>query len=74
MLTGIDLAHERGLENLQPAQETNFTDLTKPSLGFGSGMVTLKRHAALNQSNVRAQELCLEQNLKNDCVTPSSLT
>ena len=36
-LKGLDLANESGLENLQPAQETNFTNLTKPSLGFGLG-------------------------------------
>ena len=36
-LKGNDLAHEKGLENWQPAQETNFTDVTKPSLGFCLG-------------------------------------
>ena len=29
-LKGVDLVNERGFENLQPTQETNFTDLTKP--------------------------------------------
>ena len=46
MLTGIDLAHERGLENLQPAQEINFTDLAKPSLGFDLGHGNLAFEAA----------------------------
>ena len=45
-LKGIDLAHEKGLENWQPAQETNFTDLTKPSLGFDLGHGNLAFEAA----------------------------
>ena len=45
-LKGIYFANERGLENLQPAQETNFMDLTKPSFGFGLGHGNLAFEAA----------------------------